>query len=236
MFFFIFHYNHCYSNSISYCALFLNYINAQFKAATIFYAFIQSKYYKIYTSVTFRILFSCSPLITTKTGKRALLPYWPSTPVQPSMSKPSRQARPTSITVSHPLYPRNGRLNKNLSISCPRTWIYSASLLSSGACSVLQVCITAGNFGVLTNVPHDWNSQSDISLHYRLVSPCLEGANWNRWRQLLLAASLMAANERRLCAVDPYAEQEHVMAQSDGENSSIYGVSPASVTSQQHPH
>lgn len=112
MFFFIFHYNHCYSNSISYCALFLNYINAQFKAATIFYAFIQSKYYKIYTSVTFRILFSCSPLITTKTGKRALLPYWPSTPVQPSMSKPSRQARPTWITVSHPLYPRNGRLKK----------------------------------------------------------------------------------------------------------------------------
>lgn len=46
----------------------------------------------------------------------------------------------------------------------------------------------------------------------------------------------MAANERRLCAVDPYAEQEHVVAQSDGENSSIYRVSPASVTSQRHPH
>lgn len=32
----------------------------------------------------------------------------------------------------------------------------------------------------------------------------------------------MAANERRLCAVDPYVEQDHVAAQSDGENTAQY--------------
>ncbi|KAM7408582.1 hypothetical protein PAMA_002345 [Pampus argenteus] len=32
----------------------------------------------------------------------------------------------------------------------------------------------------------------------------------------------MAANERRLCAVDPYVEQDHVAAQSDGENTTQY--------------
>lgn len=152
------------------------------------------------------------------------------------MSKPSRQATDLHPSLCCTCYTLEMADKKNLSRRCPHTWIYSASLSSSGACSVLQVCITAGNLGVLTNVARDWNSQSDISLHYRLVSPCLEGANWNRWRQLLLAASLMAANERRLCALDPYAEQEHVVAQSGGENSSIYGVSPASVTSQRHPH
>lgn len=154
------------------------------------------------------------------------------------MSKPSRQATVlhrslrSGATVISSKWP----IKRICHAGVPKTWIHLASLPSSGACSALQVCITAGNVGFLTNVPRDWNSQSDISLHYRLVSPCLEGANWNRLRQLLLTASLMAANERRLCAVDPYAEQEHVVAQSDGENSSIYGVSPASVTSQRHPH
>lgn len=74
----------------------------------------------------------------------------------------------------------------------------------------------------LASVLCDWNSQSAINLHYRLVSPCLVGANWNRLRQLLLTASLMAGNERRLCAVDPYVEQDHVAAQSDGENAAQY--------------
>lgn len=60
---------------------------------------------------------------------------------------------------------------------------------------------------LFTQCACDWNSQSAISLHYRLVSPCLVGANWNRLRQLLLTASLMAANERHLCAVDPHVEQ-----------------------------
>lgn len=93
-------------------------------------------------------------------------------------------------------------------------------------------CIEAGlgirfasqseNLSFLGNVLHDWNSQSAINLHYRVVSPCLVGANWNRLRQLLLTASLMAANERRLCAVDPYVEQDHVAAQSDGENTAQY--------------
>lgn len=155
------------------------------------------------------------------------------------MSKPSRQAtvlHRSVHSVRRHFYPQNDRLKKLFHVGVPATWIHSASLLSSAGCSAIQVCIAAGNFGFLTNVPRDWNSQSDISLHYRLVSPCLEGANWNRLRQLLLTASLMAANERRLCAVDPYAEQEHVVAQSDGENSSIYRVSPASVTSQRHPH
>lgn len=32
----------------------------------------------------------------------------------------------------------------------------------------------------------------------------------------------MAGNERRLCAVDPYVEQDHVAAQSDGENAAQY--------------
>lgn len=32
----------------------------------------------------------------------------------------------------------------------------------------------------------------------------------------------MAANERRLCAVDPYVEQDHVAAQSNGENTAQY--------------
>lgn len=32
----------------------------------------------------------------------------------------------------------------------------------------------------------------------------------------------MAANERRLCAVDPYVEQDHVAARSDGENTAQY--------------
>lgn len=154
------------------------------------------------------------------------------------MSKPSRLAtvlHRSAHSVRRRIYPpKTADEKKNLSCRCRR---YTNTFgLSSGGCSAIQVCITAGNFGFLTNVPRDWNSQSDISLHYRLVSPCLEGANWNRLRQLLLTASLMAANERRLCAVDPYAEQEHVVAQSDGKNSSIYRVSPASVTSQRHPH
>lgn len=171
-------------------------------------------------------------------GKRASKElYWTCAPAQPSMSKWSRQA-----TILHPsLQCCPGYILETADIKIchagvSSTWIYSASLLSPGGCSVLWLCITARNFGFLTNVPRDWNSRSDISLHYRLVSPCLEGANWNRLRQLLLTASLMAANERRLCAVDRNAEQEHVVAQSDGENSSIYGVSPASVTSQRHPH
>lgn len=32
----------------------------------------------------------------------------------------------------------------------------------------------------------------------------------------------MAGNERRLCAVDPYVEQDHVAAQSNGENAAQY--------------
>lgn len=32
----------------------------------------------------------------------------------------------------------------------------------------------------------------------------------------------MAANERRLCAVDPYVEQDHVAAQSNRENTAQY--------------
>lgn len=32
----------------------------------------------------------------------------------------------------------------------------------------------------------------------------------------------MAANERHLCAVDPCVEQDHVAAQSDGENTAQY--------------
>lgn len=189
---------------------------------------------------TFGILFSCSSSITkkNKTGKRALKElYWPSTQTQPSMSKPSRQATDLHRPLCRTRYTL-GMADKKKKKKICHTVVPVHEYIQH-LCWVLVpalVCNTGGNFGVLTNVPRDWNSQSDISLHYRLVSPCLEGANWNRWRQLLLAASLMAANERRLCAVDPYAEQEHVVAQSDGENSSIYGVSPTSVTSQRHPH
>lgn len=97
---------------------------------------------------------------------------------------------------------------------------------------MLWVCITVKNLSFLNNVLRDWNSQSAINLHYRLVSPCLVGANWNRLRQLLLTASLMAANERHLCAVDPYVEQEHVVAQSEQLNiRSLFGISHQSTAS-----
>lgn len=104
-------------------------------------------------------------------------------------------------------------------------------------CSVIVVSglyslSTLEKLSFLNNVLHDWNAQSAINLHYGLVSPCLVGANWNRLRQLLLTASLMAANERHLCAVDPYEEEDHVVAQSEQLNiKSRFSISHQSTAS-----
>lgn len=79
--------------------------SAQFKLATIFYVFTWSKFSnKIYTTVAFCILFGCSPLITTKAGKRTLKELdWPSTPA-PSTSNPSGQAADLHRSLSRPCY------------------------------------------------------------------------------------------------------------------------------------
>lgn len=69
-----------------------------------------------------------------------------------------------------------------------------------------------------TNAFCDWGFPTAINLHYGPVSSCLAAANSNRLRQLLLTASLMAANERHLTAVDPCAQRGYAVAQSQQLN------------------
>lgn len=66
-----------------------------------------------------------------------------------------------------------------------------------------------------------------INLHYGPVSSCLAAANSNRLRQLLLTASLMAANERHLGAVDPCGHRHHGVAQGERLNMGpvLFGIS-----------
>lgn len=73
-------------------------------------------------------------------------------------------------------------------------------------------------FSLPTTLPVTEDSHPAINLHYGPASSCRAAANSNRLRQLLLTESLMAANERHLGAVDPCAQRDYAVAQSQGLN------------------
>lgn len=79
------------------------------------------------------------------------------------------------------------------------------------------------------------DSRPAINPHYGPLSVRLAAANSNRLRQLLLTASLMAANERHLGAVDPRAQRDRAVS---SERTAQYGDESrsASVASQRQPH